>query len=100
MKAGEIYEIPHECYVCKLEFEDETITSVFGRNGYNYENRFDSVEVVNGYRCIELVAKVRNHWVIDTWLSAGENFTRPKAQLMTHANIVKITKGLKSSVNV
>lgn len=94
MKKGEIYKLPHKCFIGQWSTPDDGGHEIFGRHPFNPESRFDSVVECDGWRCIALVERVRDHWVVDTWLETGDGSTRDKTSLLGHKYLSGLIKGL------
>jgi hypothetical protein len=92
------YVIPHTCYVGQWSTPDDGGYEIFGqRPQYDdrFDAKFDSVIEVSGFRCIGLVERVRDHWVVDTWLECCEGDTRKQVKLLSHKYLKKLLRGAK-----
>jgi hypothetical protein len=91
------YVIPHTCYVGQWSTPDDGGYLIFGRPPQYDEGeaRFDSVIEVSGFRCIGLVERVRDHWVVDTWLECAEGDTRKQVKLLGHKYLKQLLRGAK-----
>jgi len=94
MIKGQIYQIPHTCFIAQWSTPDDGGYEIFGQAIKNDEQvlRFDSVIEVKGYRCIELIERVRDHWVVDTWLECSEGDTSKQTKLRTHKYLKQLTR--------
>jgi hypothetical protein len=95
MIKGCTYVIPHTCYVGQWSTPDDGGYEIFGREVQCFELsriRFDSVSAVQGFRCIGLVERVRDHWVIDTWLECAEGDTRKQVKLLSHKYLKQLLR--------
>lgn len=88
----DFYKIPHTCWIAEWSTADDGGYEIFGRYYDDMLVRFDRVHEVDGFRCIQLVEKVRHYWVIETWLECGEGETRKKIKLITEKHLKRITK--------
>lgn len=95
MIKGQIYQIPHTCFIQHQNDDTEGETVVFGiepdRNGF-------CTYAAEGNRCIELIERVRDHWVVDTWLECSEGDTRKQTKLRTHKYLKQLLRGAKLHV--
>ena len=86
------YVIPHTCYVQHQNDDPEGETVIFGkepdRNGF-------CTYCVSGFRCIGLVERVRDHWVVDTWLECCKGDTRKQVKLLGHKYLKQLLRGAK-----
>jgi len=89
------YVIPHTCFIAQWSTPDDGGYEIFGRYPEDAVCRFDSVIEVKGYRCIGLVERVRDHWVVDTWLECCEGDTRKQTKLRTHKYLKQLLRGAK-----
>jgi len=92
------YVIPHTCYVAQWSTPDDGGYEIFGREVQCFEldrRRFDSVIQVSGFRCMGLVERVREHWVVDTWLECSEGDTRKQVKLLSHKYLKQLLRGAK-----
>lgn len=95
MIKGQVYQIPHTCFIAQWSTPDDGGYEVFGRQPEDVYIRFDSVIEVKGYRNIELIERVRDHWVVDTWLECSEGETSKQAKLRTHKYLKQLLRGAK-----
>lgn len=98
MIKGQIYKIPHTCYIGQWSTEDDGGYEIFGREVQCFEInriRFDSVIKISGSRCFELLERVRDHWVVDTWLECSEGETGKKINLRTHKYLKHLLRDAK-----
>ena len=98
MQKDQIYMIPHTCFVCEWSTEDDGGYAIYGAYYEDLAKRYDKVIEVKGYRCIELVERVRDHWVVDTWLECSEGETGKQAKLRTHKYLKQLLRGAKLHV--
>ncbi len=77
------YKLNHKIWLCQWSTVDDGGYEIFGAYSSDLKARFDSVTKVNGYRCIQPIEQVRDHWVVDTWLEFEEDKTCKKTKLMT-----------------
>lgn len=89
------YVIPHTCFIYQWSTEDDGGYEIYGAYYDDLAKRYDSVIEVKGYRCIGLVERVRDHWVVDTWLECAEGDTRKKVKLLTHKYLKKLLREAK-----
>jgi len=89
------YVIPHTCFFAVTETEHEDFEQIFGKYPDFAEERFDTVTEVPGFRCIGLVERVRDHWVVDTWLECCEGSTPARTKLLSHKYLKKLLRGAK-----
>jgi hypothetical protein len=94
MIKDQIYMIPHTCFVCEWSTEDYGGYSIFGAYADDFLKRFDKVSEVKGFRCIRLVERVRNHWVVDTWLDCIDEPTPFKTKLMSDKYLRKLIRNI------
>jgi len=93
----QIYQIPHTCFICEWSNPSDGGYSILGRSP-NYDDgecRFDNVIEVKGNRCVELIERVRGHWVVDTWLECSEGDTSKQTKLRTHKYLKQLLRGSK-----
>lgn len=57
-----------------------------------------SVKELKGNRCIELIERVRDHWVVDTWLECSEGETSKLTKLRTHKYLKQLLRGAELHV--
>lgn len=98
MIKGQIYQIPHTCFLAQWSTPDDGGYEIFGRYPDAASSRFDGVIEVKGYRNIELIERVRDHWVVDTWLECSEGETSKQAKLRTHKYLKQLLRGAKLHV--
>ena len=96
----QIYKIPHTCYVWQWSTPDDGGYMIYGRKLPDDEMllMFDSVVEVKGYRNIELIERVRDHWVVDTWLECSEGETTKKTNIRTHKYLKHLLRGAELHV--
>jgi len=97
MIKGQIYQIPHTCFIAQWSSDDDGGYDIYGREVQPFEinRRYDSVIEVKGNRCIELIERVRDHWVVDTWLECSEGDTSKQTKLRTHKYLKQLLRGSK-----
>lgn len=93
MIKGQVYQIPHACFIAQWSTPDDGGYEVFGRYPEDAYVRFDSVIEVKGHRCIELIERVRDHWVVDTWLEGQGVNTSKQVKLRTHKYLKQLLRG-------
>lgn len=95
MIKGQIYQIPHTCFIYEWSTEDDGGYVIYGAMYEDLAKRFDKVIEIEGNRCIELIERVRDHWVVDTWLECSEGDTSKQAKLRTHKYLKQLLRGSK-----
>ena len=93
MIKGQVYQIPHTCFIAQWSTPDDGGYEIFGAYPQYTAMTYDSVIEVKGYRCIELIERVRDHWVVDTWLECYECETAKKTNLRTHKYLKQLLRG-------
>jgi len=89
------YVIPHTCWIGEWSTPDDGGYQIFGAYREDFIVRFDRVHEVEGFRCIGLVERVRDHWVVDTWLECSEGDTRKQVKLLSHKYLKQLLRGAK-----
>ncbi|MBK8187620.1 MAG: hypothetical protein IPK77_10525 [Cellvibrio sp.] len=76
---NQIYKLNHKIWLCQWSTVDDGGYEIFGAYSSDLKARFDLVSKVNGFRVIHPIERVRDHWVVDTWLEfeGGETQKRP-----------------------
>lgn len=86
------YVIPRTCFVQHKNNDPDGEIVIFGtepdRNGF-------CTYAVSGFRCIGLVERVRDHWIVDTWLECKEGDTRKQVKLLSHKYLMQLLRGAK-----
>lgn len=95
MIKGQVYQVTHTCYVYEWSSDDDGGYDIYGAYYEDLAKRYDKVIEVKGYRCIELIERVRDHWVVDTWLECSEGDTRKQTKLRTHKYLKQLLRGAK-----
>jgi hypothetical protein len=96
MKNNDIYTIPHTCYLCEFwDFQDGFEYILMGRQPCDWSHQFDAVREAEGFRHIQLIERVRDHWVVDTWLVCGEHATSKQTKLRTHKYLKQLLRASK-----
>lgn len=97
MIKGQIYQITHTCFLAQWSTPDDGGYEIFGRSPDidDLSARYDGFIELKGYRYIELVERVRDHWVVDTWLECSEGETSKQAKLRTHKYLKQLLRGAK-----
>lgn len=95
MIKGQIYKIPHTCYLYEWSTPDDGGYDLYGAYYDDLAKRYDKVIEAGGYRWIELVERVRDHWVVDTWIECSEGETRKKVSIRTHKYLKQLLRGAK-----
>jgi len=98
MIKGQIYQIPHTCFIYQWSTEDDGGYEIYGAYYDDLAKRYDSVIEVKGYRCVKLIERVRDHWVVDTWLECSEGDTSKKAKLRTNKYLKQLLRGAELRV--
>ena len=93
MENNQIYKIPHTIYLCEWSTPDDGGYHIFGSRYDGLENRFERVIEVKGFRNIKLIERVRDHWVVDTWLSCSEGETSVQVKLRSHKYLKQLLRG-------
>lgn len=86
------YVIPHTCYI---QHQDNCKDGEFIIFGVEPKNNGFCTYAVSGYRCIGLVERVRDHWLVDTWLECCEGDTRKKVKLLAHKYLKQLLRDAK-----
>lgn len=89
------YVIPHTCYVYEWSTPDDGGYTICGAYYEDLARRHDKVIEVSGFRCIGLVERVRDHWVVDTWIECCEGDTRKQVKLLSHKYLKQLLRGAK-----
>lgn len=92
MKNDDIYIIQHSCWIQHQNDDEDGEVYIFGREPY--KNGFCTIVTV-GNRSIRLIQRVRDHWVVDTWLSCKAGISKTQTKLMTHNYLKQITRNAK-----
>jgi len=93
MVKDQIYMIPHTCYVYEWSTHDDGGYDIYGAYYEDLAKRYDKVIEVKGYRCIGLIERVRDHWVVDTWLECSEGETTKKTNIRAHKYLKQLLRG-------
>lgn len=86
------HKIPHTCWIAEWSTLDDGGYEIFGSYHDDFLVRFDRVHEVDGFRCIQPIERVRNHWVIDTWIECSEGETSKITRLMTDKYFHRLVK--------
>lgn len=99
MIKGQIYKIPHTCYLCEFwDFQFGFEYTLMGRQPSDWSHQFDEVKEIEGFRHIQLIERVRDHWVVDTWLEGQGVNTSKQAKLRTHKYLKHLLRGAELHV--
>ena len=89
---NQIYKLPHNIFLCQWSTCDDGGYEIFGAYSSDLNTRFDSVSKVKGFRVIQPIERVRDHWVVDTWLEFEEDETPRKTKLMTDKYLKRLVR--------
>ena len=95
MIKGQIFKIPHKIYLYEWSTEEDGGWDLYSAYSNDLAKRYDNVLEIEGFRCFELIERVRDHWVVDTWLESSEGDTGKKINLLTHKYLRHLLRDAK-----
>lgn len=90
-----IHKIPHTCWIGEWSSPDDGGYQIFGAYREDFSVRFDRIHELAGFRCIQPIQRVRDHWVVDTWLECTEGDKRKQVKILSHKYLKQLLRDAK-----